>query len=359
MSGNDLPQPPQQPEPAPAPQVPAAPGATPPPPPPGGAGFAPPSPQDSPQAAPQPGYPQGAYPQPGYPQQGYPQQGYPQPGYPQPGYPAQLATPPAKPGNGLAVAGFVVGLLGFLGSFGPVINVVGMVLGVVGAILAGVGLAKSRTSGVGKGLAIAGLALGVLAVVIGIVVNVVFAGAVKDAVDEAVDTTVTLPSEDPSESESATDSDSEQPAEESSAPAEVGASRDNPAPLGSTIAGADWTVTVNSVTTATTDSMGQGPQAGSVLLVVNVSATYTGTDDQGSTTWASIDFVTADGTTISPFDGSTYFIPENQFDTLTTVYSGGTVTGDQIIEVPADTWQTGVLAVSPDLFSDATFVAVQ
>ncbi|WP_407345546.1 hypothetical protein [Pengzhenrongella phosphoraccumulans] len=36
---------------------------------------------------------------------------------------------PAKASNGLATAGFVLGLLGLLGSFIPVINVGGIVLG--------------------------------------------------------------------------------------------------------------------------------------------------------------------------------------------------------------------------------------
>ncbi len=100
---------------------------------------------------------------------------------PQPGPPVPT---PVKTSNGIAIAGFVLGLLGFLGSFIPVINLGGIVLGVVGAVLAAVGLAKSKKLGTGKGLATAGLVLGSLALIIGIIVNVAFANSVDDANDK-------------------------------------------------------------------------------------------------------------------------------------------------------------------------------
>lgn len=267
-------------------------------------------------------------------------------------YDTQVAQPmpthqpgPVKATNGLATAGFVLGLLGFLGSFIPVLNIGGIVLGVVGAILAAVGLAKAKRSGAGKGLAMAGLILGLLALIIGIVVNVAFANVVSDAVDDATSTSVEAPADSP---------DGAAPAD-----AAAGTVRDNPAPLGSAITGGDWTVTINSVTTADSDALSQAPAAGSVLLVVNMSATYNGSDPQGATPWASVNFVTAEGTTIDGLDGSTLFIPEDSFDSLTVLYEGASVTGSKMLEVPADNWQSGALVVSPDLLSDKTFVAVQ
>lgn len=278
--------------------------------------------------------------------------------YPPPGsYPPPPAT---KPGNGLAIAGFVLGLLGFLGAFIPVINIGGMVLGVVGAILAGIGLAKARTTGAGKGMAIAGLMLGVLALVIGIVVNVVFVNALDEAVEESMDTTIELPSATADEAVTEEDATQEDAAaDEEAAAGAVGTSRDNPAPLGSAVTGGDWTVTINSVTPVEADSLGQTPAAGSVLLLINLSATYNGDDAQGASPWATVNFVTADGTTFNGLDESTFFVPENVFDSLTSIYQGATVTGDKLLEVPADGWQSGVLAVSPDLGTDDTFVAVQ
>lgn len=249
----------------------------------------------------------------------------------------------------------MLGLLGLLGSFIPVLNIGGMVIGVVGAVLAAVGLSKAKKLGAGKGLATAGLILGVLALIIGIVVNVAFANAVNDAADEVTDTSVEAPAT--SASADATDDAANDDA--ATVDDAVGTSRDNPAPLGSAITGGDWTATINSVTTAEADSLGQAPEAGSALLVINMTATYTGNDSQGETAWASVDFVTAEGTTIDSLDGSTLFVPDGQFDSFTTLYEGASVTGNMMIEVPADGWQNGVLVVSPDLFSDGTFVAVQ
>ncbi len=280
---------------------------------------------------------------------------------PPPAAPTPVPTPApglVKVTNGLATAGFILGLIGLLGSFIPVINVVGIFIGVVGAILAVFGLVKANKSGVGKGLAITGLILGVLAVIIGVTVNVIFAAAVSESVDQAiVDITVGTPTG----SADGTATDSSTPSDAAAADAAIGTSRDNPAPLGSAITDGDWTVTINSVTTADADSLGQTPQAGSTLLVINMTATYTGTDSQGATAWATVDFVTAEGTTIGSLDGSSYFAADESFDSLTTLYEGGSVTGNQILEVPADSWESGVLAVSPALlsFADDTFVAVQ
>jgi hypothetical protein len=266
-------------------------------------------------------------------------------------YQAGPPTPDRASGsNGLATAGFVLALLGLLGSWIPVVNIVAMILGVVGVVLAAVGLAKSKKAGTGKGLAIAGLILGVLALIFAVVINAVFFSAVDDAVDEATNTSVKTPAD------SADGKSDDKAASDDEA---LGTTRDNPAPLGSAITGGDWTVTINSVKTADRDSIGQAPAAGSTLLVVNMTATYNGDDEQGASAWATVNFVTADGTTVDSTSGSTMFLAENEFDSLKTVYSGASVKGDQMLEVPADDWKNGVLAVSPDVLSDDTFVAVK
>ncbi len=261
----------------------------------------------------------------------------------------QQAGPPTVPSqgsNGLATAGFVLALLGFLGSWIPVLNILGMILAVIGLILAAVGLAKSKKVQAGKGLAIAGLVLGVLAVIVAVVINVAFVNAVDDAVDETTNTSVKAPG---GSADDQAGSDDE----------ELGTTRDNPAPFGSAITGDDWTVTINSVKTADKDSIGQTPAAGSTLLVVNMTATYNGDDEQGESAWATVDFVTAEGSTIDSTSGSTLFLPDGGFDSLKTVYNGASVKGNQMLEVPADSWQDGVLAVSPGMLSDDTFVAVK
>lgn len=252
--------------------------------------------------------------------------------------------------NGLATAGFVLGLLGLLGSWIPLLNILAILLGILGAILAAIGLGKSKKAGSGRGLALAGLILGVLAVIIAIVINVAFVNSVDDAIDTTTNTTV----ETPADSADAAASDAGAASSE-----EIGTTRDNPAPLGSAITGGDWTVTVNSVKTADEDSIGQTPEAGSTLLVVNLTATYNGDDEQGASAWANVKFVTADGSTIDSTDGSTLFLADDSFDSLKTLYGGASVTGDTMLEVPSAGWKNGVLAVSPDLLTDSTFIEVQ
>lgn len=256
--------------------------------------------------------------------------------------------PPVRGSNGLATAGFVLGLLGMLLSWIPVINIIGIILGVLGVVLAGVGLAKSKRANAGKGLAIAGIVLGGLAVLFAILVNAVFVSAVDEAINETTKTSVKVPKS----------GDKAAANEESSSDAELGTTRDNPAPLGSEITGDDWTVTINTVKTIPVDSFGSRAAAGSVLISVNMTATYTGDDEQGSTAWATVKFVSPDGTTIDSTSGSTMFLADNEFDSLKTVYNGASITGDQILEVPTN-WQEGVLAVSPGMLSDDTFVSVK
>ena len=83
--------------------------------------------------------------------------------------------PPASPssqGNGLAVSGFVVSLVGaILGLLSPVLfYLLPLALGAVGLVLSGIGFARARQPGrSGKGLAIAGVVLGAIALILGIV----------------------------------------------------------------------------------------------------------------------------------------------------------------------------------------------
>lgn len=267
---------------------------------------------------------------------------------PSPGLPGPAA---GKSMNGLAIAGFVLALLGFLGSFIPVVNIFAMGLAVLGLILAGIGLAKSAKLGAGKGLAIAGLILGVLALIFSIAINAVFVKTVNDAADEATTSQVQAPG---------TSADQDAP-EGANAAGEVGRTRSNPAPLGAELTSADreWIVTINTVTTTDRDSLGQTPKAGHTLLVVNVTATYKGDDEQGATPWAHVSFVTPEGNTLDPTSGSTLFLADDSFDTLKTLYSGASTTGNQLIEVPADNWGKGVLAVATDLGTKDVFVAVK
>ena len=64
-----------------------------------------------------------------------------------------------KQSNGLAVAGFVLALLGALTSFIPVVNIFGGFLAFLGLVFSIIGLVKSGSTGAGKGLSIAAIVL--------------------------------------------------------------------------------------------------------------------------------------------------------------------------------------------------------
>lgn len=97
--------------------------------------------------------------------------------YPQPGpfpaqqylspYPSYPIVVPAPRPNGLAVAGFVTGLLGLIFFWVPGL---GLILGSLGIILGGVAMSASRKAGSSNGLAIAGLVLGIISLIPAILV---------------------------------------------------------------------------------------------------------------------------------------------------------------------------------------------
>ncbi len=104
----------------------------------------------------QPQYPQNGY-QGGYPQGGYPQAGYQQPGYPQP-QPQQVVYVTPQPTNTIAILALIFALL----------------LGPIGVIFGHIALSQiKRTGEQGRGLAIAGLVIGYVALAF-LVIYIVF-----------------------------------------------------------------------------------------------------------------------------------------------------------------------------------------
>lgn len=86
---------------------------------------------------------------------------------------------PVRPSNGLGISGFVVGLIGLLFSFIPVIGVIAWPLVILGIIFSGIGMTKR----IHKGLSIAGLTVSV----IGLVICIVWAAALGNAVNDVND----------------------------------------------------------------------------------------------------------------------------------------------------------------------------
>ncbi|MFD2418316.1 DUF4190 domain-containing protein [Amycolatopsis pigmentata] len=95
--------------------------------------------------------------------------------------PAPVTTAPAQRKNGLGTAGFVLGLIGVIFAFIPLIGVVawpltilGLIFGIVGTLRANKGQADN------KGLAISGLVLSVVGLIICVIWTAAFGKAVND-----------------------------------------------------------------------------------------------------------------------------------------------------------------------------------
>jgi len=93
--------------------------------------------------------------------------------------------------NGLAVAGFVLALLGALVSFIPILNIGGDFLAVLGLIFGVIGLVQSGKREAGKGLSIAAISLAVVAFVISFVVNTVTVATINNAIKNLPSVTAT------------------------------------------------------------------------------------------------------------------------------------------------------------------------
>ncbi|MDT5370010.1 MAG: hypothetical protein QOC62_4441 [Mycobacterium sp.] len=128
---------------------------------------APPPPQGGSYPAPPP--PGGAYPPPPPPQGG----GYPAP--PPMPYDYQGA-PPAAPRNGLGTAALVLAIIGLLACWIPIFGTaVGVILGIIAVVLGAIGRGRvKRGEATNGGVSLAGLILGILAIVGAIVAIVLW-----------------------------------------------------------------------------------------------------------------------------------------------------------------------------------------
>jgi hypothetical protein len=92
----------------------------------------------------------------------------------------------ARPSNGLGTAGFVVGLVGLVLSFIPLIGVIAWPLVILGVIFSSVGISKAgRGRATNKGLAIAGLVVSLVGLVVCVLWAAVWGKAADDIQDEA------------------------------------------------------------------------------------------------------------------------------------------------------------------------------
>lgn len=80
--------------------------------------------------------------------------------------------------NGLAIAGFVVGLISIFINFYTITGIIGLILSIMG-------LKKSKQMQKGKGLAIAGICCSIAGIIIGIIAIVILVAALSMVVDNS------------------------------------------------------------------------------------------------------------------------------------------------------------------------------
>lgn len=264
-----------------------------------------------------------------------------------------MPAPPVAPKKQLNVLGLIAlitAVLGFIFACVPGALIIGWVLLPIAFILAIVSLFLKDKA---KWMGIAALITSVVGTIVGFIV---FTAVVATSFDNAFgsgDTTVVAPSNEAGATTGA----------QTNTNAGAG-TRENPYPIGSVIESDEWRVVVNSVTLAATDavvaanSFNDPPAAGSEYILVNYSVTYKGDDPNGQTPmFVSVDYVTADGTTV---DGTKKMVvAPDSINNLSTLYKGGTATGNDAFEVPSATAGDGVLAIRAGMLSDKVFVAVK
>lgn len=105
--------------------------------------------------------------------------------------PAPAAPVPAQPKNGLGTAGFVLGLVGLIFAFIPLIGVVAWPLTILGLVFGIIGTVRARSGAANnKGIAISGLVLSIIGLVICIIWAAAFGKAVSDAPKVSADASV-------------------------------------------------------------------------------------------------------------------------------------------------------------------------
>ena len=291
------------------------------------------------------------------PQTQQPQAYEPQPYQPQGYQPQQPAfVPPAggpakpKPArNVLGIVALAVSVVGFIFACIPGALIVGWVLLPVGFIL---GIISLFLKDKAKWQGLTAIIVSVVGTIVGFIV---FFAVVATSFSNAFQSEVNISTNDDS---AVVEEDAA--AAEDDAPA--AGTRENPAPLGSTVEGEDWTVVINSVTTGATDQIlaenqfNEAPDAGTEYILINYTVTYTGEDAEGGMpVMVGLEYVTAAGVTVDPLDKM--LMGPDEMDAMSTLYNGASATGNEALQVP--TPADGVLAVRPGMFADTVFVAIK
>lgn len=266
---------------------------------------------------------------------------------------------PPKHRNTVGIIALITAIVGAVFAMIPGALALGWILLPIAFVLSIVSLFLKNQK---RGQGIAALIVSIVGTIIGFIV---FLGALGSAVDEAFDEETQI-------EEEAEGDDVEESVVEDDEPAEADAengtqeegTRENPLALGATISEGDWEVTVNSVDLNATDAvlsenpLNDEPEEGNGYILADVSATYIGDDAAGdSPSGVRVEFVSSEG---NSFDSTANMvIAPDYFNRSETLYEGASTSGNFVVEVPMDDVENGTLSVSPSMFGDGTFFAVQ
>lgn len=258
-------------------------------------------------------------------------------------------TPPGGRVNGLGIAALAVGAVGLAVAFVPFIGALGGFLGFVGLVLGIIGLVlKGRK----KGLAIAGTIVSGVALIASIVMVVVYTAALVSSVNDALPQGPSVVDEAPADGESAPED------------GDTTGSRENPLPIGSTVAiegfeGPAWEVSLGAPTLNATDQIkaanefNPDPEAGNQYAIVPATVTYVGADSANPFE-LTFEYVSAEGRTYT----GAFVSMDGQLSEVGDLFTGGSATGNVIIEIPTEGAEAGTWSVAY-LFGDPIFFAAQ
>jgi hypothetical protein len=255
--------------------------------------------------------------------------------------PAGHSTARLAPQNGLGTAGFVLGLVGLLFSFIPLIGIIAWPLVLLGVILSGVGLSRARNGrATNKGLTIAGVACSVLGLVVCIAYAAAFGAAVSTAPAASTSPTgLTVPAPNIA-------------AEQSSAATEA------PAGIGDQVQDGAFAFTVTKVETGR-EALGDGflrSEAQGSYVLVHVTVTNVGTEAQMFTS-ANQTLLDAQGREFEADAGAALMNVPDSESFLTDINPGNSVDGVLVFDVP-EGLSPAAIELHESMFSDGATVGL-
>lgn len=268
------------------------------------------------------------------------------------------AAPPPKSRNTVGIIALITAIVGAIFAMIPGALIIGWILLPAAFVLSIVSLCLKNQK---RGQGIAALIISVVGTIIGFIV---FFAVVATSFDEAFndDPEVQGPVEGDEVEES--DVDEVEPAQDNDEPESEEGTRNNPFALGATIREDDWEVTVNSVDLNATDAvvgenpLNDQPDEGNGYIMANVTATYIGDEPSGDTpAGVRVEYVSAEG---NSFDSTANMvIVPDYFNRSENLYEGASTTGNFGVEVPLDDVEQGNVLLSPSMFGDGVFFAVE